>query len=121
MGQVRQVDRRLFRDDAGFLARGLARMTAHNIDTPDNCPVLFWQHGENLTLFALIATGQYNDAIALFELQRRHNSEHLRRKRYDLHVVLASELARHRPENAGADRLAGLVDQDRCVAVEADQ
>src|SRR5215470_10647479 len=47
--------------------------------------------------------------------------EHFRRQRNDLHELLAAQLARHRPEDAGADRLALLVDQHRRVAVEADR
>src|SRR6476661_9587427 len=48
-------------------------------------------------------------------------SEHLRGEADDLHVVPGPELARHRPEDARADRLALGVDQHRGVAVEADQ
>src|SRR5258706_3001401 len=47
--------------------------------------------------------------------------EHFRRQRNDLHELLAAQLARHRPEDAGADRLALLGDQHRRVAVEADR
>src|SRR5262249_26155576 len=45
---------------------------------------------------------------------------HLRRERDDLHVVLGAQLARHGPEDAGADRLELRRDQHRSVAVEAD-
>src|SRR5262249_45116155 len=47
-------------------------------------------------------------------------SQHLRRERDDLHVVLGAQLARNRPEDAGADRLHLRRDQHRGVAVEAD-
>ena len=47
-------------------------------------------------------------------------SEHLGRERDDLHEPLRAQLARHRPEDAGADRLAGVVDQHGRVGVEAD-
>src|SRR5262245_37618965 len=50
----------------------------------------------------------------------RTASQDLRRQRNDLHVVLGAQLARHRPENAGADRLHLRGDQHRGVAVEAD-
>src|ERR1700737_2743803 len=46
-------------------------------------------------------------------------SQHLRGERDDLHVILGPQLARHRPENAGADRLHLWRDQHRGVAVEA--
>src|ERR1700704_6345050 len=44
----------------------------------------------------------------------------LRRKRDDLHELLGAQLASHRSEDAGADRLGLLADEDRGVAVEAD-
>src|SRR5260221_4946956 len=47
-------------------------------------------------------------------------SDHLRSQRNDLHEVLLPQLARHRPEDARADRLAGVVDQDGGVLIEAD-
>src|SRR5262245_289153 len=47
-------------------------------------------------------------------------SDHLRRERYDLHVLLFPELAGHRPEDAGGARLALVVDQHRGILVEAD-
>src|SRR5262249_8036059 len=46
--------------------------------------------------------------------------EHFRCQGDDLHELLRPELARHGTEDAGADRLALLVDQHRRVAVEAD-
>jgi hypothetical protein len=39
----------------------------------------------------------------------------------DLHVVLGAQLADHRAEDAGADRLVVVVDQHRGVAVEPDR
>src|SRR6185369_6025143 len=44
-----------------------------------------------------------------------------RRERDDLHEALGAELARHRPEDAGADRLELGVEQDGGVAVELDE
>jgi len=43
-----------------------------------------------------------------------------RRQADDLHEPLGAQFARHRPEDAGADRLHLLVDQHGGVAVEAD-
>src|SRR5688572_14493266 len=51
----------------------------------------------------------------------RPRLEHFRREADDLHELLGPQLARHGAEDAGADRLALLVDQDRRVAVEADR
>src|SRR5690348_2112438 len=47
--------------------------------------------------------------------------QHLGSQRDDLHEALAAQLARHRPEDAGADRLELVVEQHGCVAVETDQ
>src|SRR5436305_8921016 len=46
-------------------------------------------------------------------------SNDLRRQGDDLHEPLLAQLARHRTEDAGADGLAGVVDQDRGVVVAA--
>src|SRR2546422_9669607 len=50
----------------------------------------------------------------------RAMSEDLRRQRDDLHELLSAELAGHRPEDAGADRLAILADHHGAVGVELD-
>src|SRR5882672_1382209 len=47
--------------------------------------------------------------------------EHLWRERHDLHELLGAQLARHRSENARADRLEFRRQQHRRIAVEADQ
>src|SRR5262249_37269527 len=47
-------------------------------------------------------------------------SQHFRGERDDLHEFAGAQLARHRSEDASADRLALLVDEDGGVAVEAD-
>src|SRR6187401_1119569 len=47
-------------------------------------------------------------------------SDHFRCQRDDLHELLLAQLARHRPEDAGADRLPLIVDDHRRVGVEAD-
>src|SRR6266852_3586920 len=47
-------------------------------------------------------------------------SQHFGRERDDLHELAGAQLARHRSEDARADRLALLVDEHRRVAVEAD-
>src|SRR5690606_37965401 len=48
-------------------------------------------------------------------------SQHLGRQADDLHEFPAAQLARHRTEDAGADRLALLVDQHRGVLIELDR
>src|SRR5215472_4581703 len=47
-------------------------------------------------------------------------SEHFGSQRHDLHELARAQLARHRSEDARADRLALLVDEHRGVAIEAD-
>src|SRR5579863_4432495 len=47
--------------------------------------------------------------------------QHLGGERDDLHEAPRPELARHRAEDAGADRLALPADQHRRVAIEADR
>src|SRR5690606_18857537 len=47
--------------------------------------------------------------------------QYFRRERDDLHEALAAQLARDRPEDAGADRLELVVQEHGGVAVEADQ
>src|SRR6185369_4582527 len=76
---------------------------------------------------ALVATGDHNHLVALLDLQfRRHFRvlpalKHFGCQRDDLHELLRTELAGHRAEDAGADRLTLLVDQHGRVAVEADR
>src|SRR5437660_12586133 len=48
-------------------------------------------------------------------------SEHLRSQRDDLHEVLLAQLARDRPEDAGAARIALVVDDHGGVLVECDR
>src|SRR5260370_42421482 len=47
-------------------------------------------------------------------------SQHFGRERDDLHELAGAQLARHRSEDARADRLRPLVCEDRRVSVEAD-
>src|SRR6056297_447617 len=47
-------------------------------------------------------------------------SQHLRGERDDLHEVLAAQLANHRPEDTGADRLVVVVEDHGRVPVKAD-
>src|SRR5690606_5790292 len=48
-------------------------------------------------------------------------SQHFGSERDDLHELLGAQLARHRPEDAGADRLVLGVEKHGGIAVEADQ
>src|SRR5574337_1843471 len=59
--------------------------------------------------------------MALLSCGLRPPSEHFGRERDDLHETLAAQLARHRPEDPGADRLELVVQQHGRVTVELDQ
>src|SRR4029453_4838243 len=47
--------------------------------------------------------------------------QHFRRERDDLHEPLGAKLARHRPEDARADRVEVRVEQHGGVRIETDQ
>src|SRR3990170_4767331 len=47
-------------------------------------------------------------------------SDHLRRKRHDLHVLLVAQLARDWAENAGGPGFPGVVDEHRGIFIEPD-
>src|SRR5690349_18391087 len=59
--------------------------------------------------------------VSFFLMRARMvSSQHLGRQRQNLHERLGAQLARHRAEDARADRLALIVDEHRRVAVELD-
>src|SRR5882672_1499315 len=60
-------------------------------------------------------------SFCMFVGPARAPSEHFRRERNDLHESLGPQLARHGPEDAGADRLELVRQEHRRVAVEADE
>src|SRR5438093_6776699 len=76
---------------------------------------------------ALVAAGQHDDLVALanlvhdFRPSSDRPSEHFGSQRHDLHEALGAQLARHRTEDAGADRLQLGVQQHGSIAVELDQ
>src|SRR3990172_4131397 len=75
---------------------------------------------------ALVAPGDDDDAVALtypFHVQCSLQGalQNFRRQRYDLHEPLGTQFARHRPEDARADRLELGGEQHRRVGIEADQ
>src|SRR5262245_60336797 len=94
-------------------------MASHHGHAPDDGAALLVHHFQHLALLALVLAGDDHDVVALLDLELRH-LENLRGERHDLHVLLRPELAGHRAENSRADRLALGINQNRCVAVEAD-
>src|SRR3954466_12034694 len=60
-------------------------------------------------------------SFVAISLPNPSRSKHFWCQRDDLHELLRTELAGHRAEDAGPDRLALLVDQHRRIAIEADR
>src|SRR5262245_58273673 len=54
-------------------------------------------------------------------VSRSFRSQHFGCERDDLHELVRAQLARHRAEDAGTDRLQLVREQDRGVAVEPDE
>src|SRR5215831_7003444 len=105
-------------DDAAVLGRGLPLVPLHHGDALHDGAVLIRHNLEHLALLALVLAGDDHHAVALLDLELGHLQD-LRRERYDLHVLLGSQLAGDRAEDARADRLALRIDQHGGVAVEA--
>src|SRR5690606_29086985 len=64
---------------------------------------------------------QYDNAVALADLLHLIAPlQYFWSQGDDLHVVLGAKFARNRSEDTGTDRLFLVVDEDRCVVVEAD-
>src|SRR5438132_4017589 len=121
MGEVRDVDRQLFLDDAAGIAHARLRVTPRDMDALHDGARLGRIDPQYLARLALVAAADDDDVVALLDLQLRHGSEDLGGQRDDLHEAAGPQFARHRPEDAGADRLALAGDQHRRVAVEADR
>src|SRR5215469_708277 len=118
---VRDIDRQFPIDDAAGVARARLGVALDHADALDDDAILRRQHPLHLAALALVAAGDDHDLVTLLDLEFRHGSEHLGRKRDDLHELARAQFARHRSEDARSDRLALLVDQHRRVAVEADR
>src|SRR5665213_2729229 len=117
---IRDVDRAFLFDDAAGLAGGLLGMALHHVHALHHDAVLVAQHAQHLTRPALVAASDDDDAVALLDLEfSRHGLQHLGRQRDDFHELPGAQFARHRPENARADRLVLRRDQHRGIAVEA--
>src|SRR5579872_672566 len=121
MGDVRDMEACLLLDDAAGFARPRRRVALDHIDAlhQDTLPIPL--DAQDLAALALVAAGADHHLVALLDLEFGCHLEHLRRQRNDFHEVPDTQFAGHRPENAGADRLALLVDEDGRVAVEADR
>src|SRR5258706_454919 len=116
---VRDVDRQVLVDDAALLAfhRIGPLVLLHAVHALDH-HVLGVDATQHRAALALVAAGEHHHLVALADF---FHLEHLRSKRDDLHELLGAQLARHRPEDARADRLHLRREQHRRVAVEFDQ
>src|SRR5262245_63129403 len=66
------MDRRLLGDDAALLGRRLALMPAYHIDAAHQGATLARHHLIDLALLALVAAGEHDHLVALFDLSGRH-------------------------------------------------
>src|SRR5574338_375064 len=119
---IGNVDRHFFLDNATHLTlEGIGTdMLLHAVDTLDDYTIIAGatQHSPFATpIFA----GEHHHTIAFTNLVHRQSSENFRRQGDDLHETLGPQLAGHRPEDAGSDRLQLVVEQHGGIAVELDQ
>src|SRR3954462_9786582 len=125
---VRDVHERLDVDDAalvqllagaGALGAGAGVALGHP-DAVDHHAALLGHHAQDTALLAPILARDDPDQIVTFDVHAWH-LQHLRSERDDLHEALLAQLARDRPEDAGAARVlrVGREDHDR-VVVETD-
>src|SRR3954452_5036110 len=125
---VRDVHERLDVDDAalvqllagaGALGAGAGVALGHP-DAVDHHAALLGHHAQDAALLAPILARDDPDQIVTFDVHAWH-LQHLRSERDDLHEALLAQLARDRPEDAGAARVlrVGREDHDR-VVVETD-
>src|SRR3954468_4816056 len=132
---VAGVQRALTLDDPALdvLLRVGPGVALDHVQPLDDDAVLRRQDLEDAALLAAVLTGGDHDLIIPANgcLQFRHASfltgrlarpvlQDLRSERDDLHEPPLAELARHRPEDTGPDRLVVVVHQHGGVAVEAD-
>src|SRR5690606_7474042 len=82
------------------------------------------EHAHHVARLALVATRDDDHLVALLDSISHCpvlRSQHFGSERDDLHELLGTQFAGHRPEDARADRFLLVVEQHRRIAVEADQ
>src|SRR5580765_213561 len=133
---VRRVhDRHVAHVDRGLLdnqttgagtAGGLAGLGVPGdpVDALDEDALGLGVDGDDLARGALAGPTEDLDGVALLDLHLRclgrHESEHLRRQRDDLHELLVAQLAAHRAEDAGAPGVTVALEDHCGVLVELD-
>ena len=109
-------------DDAAVraLSAGSALVLLHHVDVLDQHAAVV-EHVDDGAAPALVAAGVTTTSSPFRSSASLPPSKDFRRQRNDLHELRGAQLARHRPEDARADRLELVGEQHRRVAVEADQ
>src|SRR5438874_9053258 len=106
---------------ARVLDRTRALVALDHVDVlHDHAAVLRDRLDDAALLAAVLAADDVHD-VALADLHRLRHLEHLRGERDDLHEVLLAQLPRDWPEDAGAARVALVVDDHGRVLVERDR
>src|SRR5262249_29606295 len=72
--KVRNVNRRLFGDDAAFLRTGLLLMALDDVDAAHQRTSLDRMHFDDFTGSSLVAAGEHDDLVALADFCRHHST-----------------------------------------------
>src|SRR5947209_19987822 len=107
-------------DDIDPFDRDLAVETEYAEDLPGFPAILALDDDDRVALAHVALGRDFLGAVGAQPASTSH-LHHLRRKRDDLHLLRRAQLAGHRPEDAGPDRLPLLVDQHTGIAVELDR
>src|SRR3954467_4617152 len=133
--------RRRLADSRLFFGRPRLAVHLHQVHAFDRDAAGLQEHPDDLAFLAFVFAAHHADGITLGDVEllalrvqrvtrvqsrlRRlpifqdSHLNHLWSQRYDLHVLLLAELARHGSEDTGRTRLACVVDDYHCVLVEA--
>src|SRR5690606_26454961 len=117
---VGNVQRSFFLDDTALNAQHRVRLgvALHQVD-PTNDQTVVSEHLEHLATLALVFAGDHDDLVFTTNLLHDGFSlQHFGGERNDLHELLGTKFTSHRPEDAGADRLSLVVQQNSSVTVE---
>src|SRR4051794_23753966 len=124
---VGDVDRPGPLDDADLgvrVERARALVALLDVEAVDVDLLVLAVHADDAAGLAAVLAADDDDLVVAADLQlgalALHELEHLRGERDDLHEPAVAQLAGHRPEDARAARVVGLVDDHRGVLVEAD-
>src|SRR5450759_1921995 len=122
---VARVDGALDLEDAALrVLLGRPGVLLDTVHTLHDHALLLGEGPQDLALLTLVLAGDDLDPVATVNVERTRHLllllQDLGRERHDLHVLAVAQLARHRPEDAGAPGVALGVDHDTGVLVELD-